>query len=340
MRFVGGRFGVPAALVAVAAMWGGTFVIVADAIALYPMYGFLAWRFGLAALAFVIFFPRVLKRLDRANLRMGLIAGVFLTAGYVFQTWGLDGITRTTPARAAFITGLYVVFVPFMQAVVLRRRPRGSTMLGAALALGGLWVLAGVGAGGGGGWVLGDSLVVVCALAYSAHMLVLGSTDERHDTGALTFVQLLTVTVITAAISVATEKPGLPTDGSVIFAIVICGVFASALAFVIQTWAQRRMQPARVALILVLEPAFGGVFGWAAAGVWPLREIAGALMMLGGMVVSEVVSAFTKPGERIGFEAAMEGMPVPLVVDDSGAAPLFSTPSSTETTIDQPQDPL
>ena len=314
-----GRFGVPAALVAVAAVWGGTFVIVADAIALYPMYGFLAWRFALATVAFVVFFPRVLGRLTTENLRAGVFAGLFLTAGYIFQTWGLDGATRTTPARAAFITGLYVVFVPLAQALILRRRPRKATLLGVVLAMAGLWMLSGVGTGGGGGWVLGDSLVVVSAVAYSLHMLVLGATDERHDTAALTLVQLVTVTVVTAAISLATERPPLPADRSVIVAIIVCGVLASALAFVVQTWAQRRMPPARVALILVLEPAFGGLFGWAAAGSWPAAEIAGAALMMGGMVVSEVMAALAPASEHVEFESAVEGMPVPLSGAQSGA---------------------
>ncbi len=72
-----GRYGVQAALVGLAAIWGGTFVVVADAIKLYPMYGFLAWRFGVAAVAFVVFYPRVFKKLDRPNLLWGLLAGVF-----------------------------------------------------------------------------------------------------------------------------------------------------------------------------------------------------------------------------------------------------------------------
>lgn len=307
------RWAVPAALVGVAAIWGGTFVVVSDAIAAYPMYAFLAWRFALATVSFVAFFPRVLKRLDSANLRAGTVAGLLLAAGYIFQTWGLAGATRTTPARAAFLTGLYVIIVPLMQAVLLRRRPRKATLLGAALALGGLWLLSGIG-GGGAGWVSGDTLVVVCALAYSVHMIVLGSTDERHDTLALTLVQLVVVTLVTGAISLLKhESAGLPTRTDVIVAIVVCGVLASALAFVVQTWAQRRMQPARVALILVMEPAFGGLIGWAAAGAWPLREVLGAALMMGGMVTSEAVAAMAPASDHVEFEPAVEGIPAPVV---------------------------
>lgn len=317
MRASVDRWGPAGALVAVAAIWGFTFVMVSDAIAAYPMYAFLAWRFGLATVAFAVFFPRCLKRLSPQNVKVGVIAGVLLAVGYIFQTWGLDGATRTTPARAAFITGLYVVLVPLAQALIMRRVPRKATIAGAVLAVAGLAFLSGLRSDGFTGWILGDSLVLVCAVAYSVHMLVLGSTDERHDTSALTVVQLAVVTVITAVISVLTENAGLPKEPQVIFAIVICGVFASALAFVIQTWAQRRMQPARVALILVTEPAFGGLFGWSVAGVWPIREVIGAVLMLGGMITSEAVAAFADSGGRGTFEPAVEGMP--LVVEDETA---------------------
>ena len=316
------RYGVQAALVGLAAIWGGTFVVVSDAIKLYPMYGFLAWRFGVAAVAFAIFYPRIFRKLDRPNLVWGLLAGVFLSAGYIFQTWGLDGATATTPARAAFITGLYVILTPLFQAVLLRKMPRKSTLVGAAIALGGLWLLSGIGTQGGG-WVTGDTLVVICAVAYSIHMIVLGSTREVHDVMSLTFVQLLTVTVVCTFISAVKEQPGLPTDPAVIWAIVITGVLASALAFVIQTWAQSKLPPARVALILVMEPAFGGAIGWAVAGMWPIREVLGAAAMLSGMIVAEVVAAMAPAAERIGFGPAVEGMPAP-VAETYGVAPRTS----------------
>lgn len=318
------RIVVPAALVGVAAVWGGTFVLVADAIARYPMFGFLGWRFAVATIAFAILFPKSLKRLDMPNIKMGLLAGSFLTAGYVFQTWGLAPDVGTTPARAAFITGLYVVAVPLMQAVWLKRLPRKATMLGAGLAAAGLWLLSGITGGGVGSWNTGDTLVAVCALAYSIHMIVLGSTDERHDTGALTFVQLLTITAMCGGVSLVVERPVMPTDGLVWFAIVLCGVLASAVAFVIQTWAQRRIPPSRVALILVTEPAFGGVFGWAVAGVWPLREVLGASLMLGGMITSEAVAALAAPSERVELEAALEGMPAPVLEDEREPSRMFS----------------
>lgn len=315
------RFVVPAALLAVAAVWGAAFVVVDDAIAIYPMYAFLSLRFAVATLAFVVLFPKVITRIDGANLRMGVFAGLLLTAGYILQTWGLDGDRATTPARAAFITGLYVVITPLLQAVILRRVPRKATALGAVIALGGLWFLSG--GGGEGGLVFGDWLVVACAFAYSAHIIVLGSTDERHDTAALTVIQLAVAAVVCGAISLIVEDAGVPTQSSVWVAIVATGVFASAVAFGVQTWAQRRIPPSRVALILVTETAFGGLFGWWAAGVAPLREVVGAAIMMGGMITSEAVAAMAPPEEHVTFEAAVEGMPAPVIEDDREPRRMF-----------------
>jgi len=229
---------------------------------------------------------------------------------------GLDGAARTTPARAAFITGLYVVITPLLQAVLLRRRPRRSTLIGGAIALAGLWVLSGIGSQSGG-WVFGDTLVVICAVIYAFHIIVLGSTGEQHDVSALTLVQLATVALICGGISLVKEHAAVPTDTSVIVAIVITGVFASAVAFVVQTWAQRKLPPSRVAIILVTETAFGGLFGWAAAGVWPLREVLGAFTMFGGLVFSEFVAGMAPSEEHVAFGPAVEGMPAPVIETSS-----------------------
>lgn len=318
------RFGVQTALLSVAVIWGWAFVAVAEAIERWPMYSFLAWRFALASAAFVIFYPKVLKRLTADNVKTGLIAGVLLSAGYILQTAGLDGPGRTTPARAAFITGLYVVITPLVQAVILKRRPRKATLVGGAIALAGLWVLSGIGRSMGT-WVSGDTLVVLCAFAFTAHIIVLGSTHEGHDVSALTLVQLATVAVVCGLVSLVKEHAGVPTDPSVILAIVVTGVFASALAFVVQTWAQRELPPARVALILVTETAWGGIFGWAAASTPPPpSEVIGAATMFVGLIVSEAVAAMSGDEAPIALEPAVEGMP-PVVLGEDSSAVLGTT---------------
>jgi len=307
------RYGVQAALLGVAIVWGWSFVAVADAIVRYPMYAFLGWRFALASVAFVLFFPRALTRLSAANVKFGLIAGALLSAGYILQTWGLDGAIKTTPARAAFITGLYVIMTPALQAVWLRKRPRSSTVVGGVIAVIGLGIMGGVGST----WVLGDTLVVLCAVAFTLHMTFLGSGNGQIDVGVVTLLQLLTVSATCGVASAVKEHVGLPTDGGVIWALVITGVLASAMAFAVQTWAQQKLPPSRVAVILVMETAFGGLFGWAAAGKWPPAEVAGACVMFVGLMVAELMAARAPAAEHVLFESGVEGMPAPV----SGSEP-------------------
>ena len=310
MSDVARRWLLTVALVAVAAVWGSTFVVVRDAIASYPVYSFLGLRFAIACVAFVALFPSTLRRFDRPTVMAGLTAGVFLTLGYVFQTLGL---ARTSPSKAAFITGMFVVLTPFMQAVLLRRMPRWTAWVGVACAVVGLWLLSG--GTGAGGWNTGDTLVLVCALAYSAHMIALGSIGRGHDARPLTLVQLATCAVVCGVIGVSTERVGLPASGQVWFALVITGVAGSAIAFAVQTYAQKYLSPTRTALILIMEPAFGGLFGWLLAHeVLGLEGWAGAVLILAGMAVSEVLAVVaSRRGERRALEPSLEGPPVPVI---------------------------
>jgi drug/metabolite transporter (DMT)-like permease len=146
-------------------------------------------------------------------------------------------------------------------------------------------------------------MVLFCSMAYAVHMLILGRSDETYDTVVMTFVQLVIVMIVCACLSIATqEHAAVPATGTLWGAIVICGVLASAIAFAIQTWAQQVMMPARVALILVMEPAFGGLFGWFVAGHVVAHEAIGAALMLGGMVLSELWAA-----RHVEAEPALEG---------------------------------
>jgi drug/metabolite transporter (DMT)-like permease len=309
------RWLLTAALVAVAAVWGGTFVMVRDAVASYPVFSFLGWRFAVATVAFVVLFPSSIRRLDRGTLVAGLIAGVMLTAGYVFQTLGLAP-NMTSPGRAAFITGMFVVITPFMQAVVLRRMPRWTSWVGVAAAVSGLWLLSG--GGGNGGWNLGDTLVLLGAFAYSAHMIVLGSIGRGRDMRPLTLVQLATVTVVCAAVGLVAEHPSVPTGAGLWVSLLVTGVLASAVAFAVQTYAQKYLSPTRTALILICEPAFGGLFSWLLVGesLGP-AGLAGAALILLGMAASEVLaSVVAARGEREVLEVGVEGPPGHLVEPD------------------------
>jgi drug/metabolite transporter (DMT)-like permease len=304
-----GRYGLELALVAVAAIWGGTFITVKAAVAHYPLYAFLAWRFGIAVVAFLVLFPKTFSRFERGTVLTGLLAGAFLTAGYIFQTWGLQG---TTASKGAFITGMFVVITPVLQFAILRKPPRLAAILGVVAAVFGLWLLSGPGSGG---WNAGDTRILICAFAYSGHFIVLGSLGRRHDARAMTLVQLATCAVVCGVVAAAVEHPALPATPALWAALVLTGVLASAVAFAVQTYAQRHLSPTRTALILIMEPVFGGVFGYVFAHeVLGVQGWIGAALIFGGMVLSEVLGALKPAGEtRVVLEPTTEGMSVPLV---------------------------
>ncbi len=304
-----------AALVGVSAVWGSTFVMVRDAVADYPVFSFLAWRFAIATVAFAVIFPKTFARMNLRTLATGVIAGLLLTGGYVFQTFGLAP-GMTSPGRAAFITGMFVVITPFLQATILRRMPRWTAWVGVMSAVAGLWLLSG--AGIGGTWNLGDTLVLLCAVVYSGHIIVLGSMGRGHDTLPLAFVQLATVTIVCAALGLATEHAAIPASGGLWIALVVTGVFASAIAFAVQTHAQKHLSPTRTALILICEPAFGGLYAWLFAGEGlGTAGIIGAALILAGMAASDVLGAFVaRRGEHEVLEIALEGPPGSLLERD------------------------
>lgn len=207
---------------------------------------------------------------------------------------------------------MFVVITPILQALVLRRPPRGVTMVGVVLAVAGLWLLSG---DSGGGWRAGDTRVLLCAAAYASHMIVLGGRGREHDAAALTLVQLATVGIVCGSIALAVERPlSMPAGGSLWLALLVTGVLASAVAFWVQTVAQRYISPTKTALILISEPAFGGLFGWIAGEAFGIRGLAGAALILGGMVISELLGAVPADRtEHVVYEPSLEAMPVPIV---------------------------
>lgn len=290
-----------------ATIWAGTFVIVKDAIASYPTFSFLSWRFWIAVVVFALIFPKAVTALRRETLGVGVLAGTFLCLGFIFQTWGLE---QTTASRAAFITGMFVIITPILQALILKRIPGFMVVIGALLAVGGLWLLSG---GTAGQWGSGDTRVLLSAFAYSGHMIVLGSLGRRHEVAPLTFVQLVTTAAICSVLALAMDPLSIPRGTPVWIAILFTGILASAVAFAVQTYAQRHISPARTALILICEPALGGLFGWFSGDTFTSIGIVGAGLILLGMVSSEFVSiAKLRRGEVI-HQSGIEGPSVAML---------------------------
>ncbi|MDQ3958065.1 MAG: DMT family transporter [Actinomycetota bacterium] len=277
-------------LVGIAAIWGLTFVMVQDAVERLAVMTFLAYRFLPACLLVAVIFRIELRRLSRAGWIAGLLMGVFLTAGYVFQTLGLQ---LTTAAKAGFITGLFVVLTPLLGALLFRHRAGWAAWTAAGMSTVGLFLLSG---GGSGGTLRGDLLVLGCALSFSFHILFTGRAVERHHAGALLAVQLGVCGVATAIAAGVAGDLAVPCTAVVWNALVVTSLGATALGFFVQTYAQRHASPARTALILASEPAFAGFFAYVLKGeTLDSAGWAGALLIMVAIVGVELIPYLRAP---------------------------------------------
>jgi drug/metabolite transporter (DMT)-like permease len=270
------------ALVAVTAVWGSTFVLVRDAVAQIPPFTFIAYRFLAAALLLAVIRPRLAGDGQAGLLGAGAVVGLALFAGYGFQTVGLQ---YTTASNAGFITGLAVVLTPLLGGLVLRQPPGRWPLLGALLAAVGLGLLS-----------LqrlevrrGDALVFGCAVAFAAHILLLGRYAPRFSSYRLAVVQLATAGLLALVWAGIAGDLTVPASTEVWVALAITSVVASAGAFLIQTRAQRQVSPTRTAVILTMEPVFAGLFGFLLADErLSGRGWLGAGLILAGMLVAEL----------------------------------------------------
>lgn len=268
----------PWALLAVAAMWGISFVWMKDILDQQDVYSFLLSRFLVASLVMVLANPRVITRLNREILIKGSLIGTALGLGYIFQTLGLD---RTTPAITGFITGLYVVLTPLIAALLLKERLTKQAWFYIVLATAGLAVLS------VSGWSIGtgEFFVLISAFLFAAHILLLSQWSKKFDAYALTFVQLATCALV-SGIPASINGFSAPPDFQVWAVVIFTAVFATFFAFVIQTWAQARISATKVAVILTMEVVFAALFS-VALGAEPLtlRIVLGGSMVLIAMIM-------------------------------------------------------
>ncbi|MEY3399661.1 MAG: hypothetical protein RLZZ486_129 [Actinomycetota bacterium] len=272
----------PWALLAVAAMWGISFVWMKDILDQQDVYSFLVSRFLVAAFAMVLIKPSVIRAINKELVTKGLVIGTALGAGYILQTLGLE---RTTPAITGFITGLYVVFTPLLAFMFLKEKLTLLMSFYIALAVAGLAILS------VDGWSIGvgELLVLASALCFALHIILLGAWSKNFDAYALTVVQLIGCAIL-SAIPASLNGYKAPPDLQVWSVVVFTAVFATAFAFVIQTWSQARISTTKVAVILTMEVVFAALFSFM-YGMEPFT----LRLALGGTLVLIAMLAIVQP---------------------------------------------
>lgn len=261
-------------------VWGVTFVVVERALDDLPVFHLLAYRFTLGAL---LLLPWLLRRRGRveswpALLRDAVPIGVMLFAGYAFQTGGL---LSTTPSRSAFLTGLTVLFVPLAGVALGRARPRALSLAGTVAAVVGLWALFQPwGGDAGAAFNSGDALTIGCAASFAVHVLLVERAVRRHPVVPLAVVQFAVVALLSAPALLFDPPHAAQLTTNAVSAVLITGIFATALGFACQLYAQRRLGAVETAVMLTLEPVVAAIFSIAIG-----REAASTALVVGGLLI-------------------------------------------------------
>lgn len=270
----------------VAIVWGATFVLVKNELPYASPLNFVAWRFLSGAVVLVVVMALLKRRPSRREIVAGMIVGLFLGSGYIFQTIGLG---LTTAGKAGFLTGISVVLVPLAAALFFRRYPTRQAVIGVCLASVGLWFLS---IQSDFTFATGDLWVLGCAFAFTGQIVFIEAFTQSSrpidpmmiGVGQVVWGAVVAWVVLLSVGDVAYQFPA-STWGAILF----MGTVATALIFVVQSFAQRFTSSTQVALIFSLEPVAAGLFGWwFLAEEMTSRELFGCVLILVGMLVAEL----------------------------------------------------
>ena len=278
-------------------IWGATFVLVKSALHEISPVLFLAIRFSLATVALVALFrawkwraltaPHVTGKM----LAAGSMIGVFLFAGYLLQTVGLQS---TTAPKSAFLTSLATVMVPLLAALVYKIKPRISEVAGVLAATLGMGLMTLEGPIGSIG--RGDLLTFGGAIAFAAHIVATGHYAEQIGYQVLSVTQVGAASLSAVSLFWWVETPRIQWQPLVVWAILITGLLCTALAFTIQAWAQHYTTATRTALIYALEPVVAWITSFAIAGEGLSGQAAaGAALILSGVLLVEMKPFHRRP---------------------------------------------
>ena len=274
------------AIATAAILYGSTFEIVQDALHDLTPSGLNVFRFALGA---AVLAPFALTRSwrgprprpadsGRTVFIGGAAIGAIAAGAYFCQNLGLQ---HTSTSNSAFITGLFAVTTPVIEAIIFRRSPRSAIWIAVAMSVLGLFLLTGAEPTLG----FGDSVTLVTALLFGFWFVSIGMFANRVDVICLTAVQLAAIAAFSLPIAFVEGFGSLSSDATV--GILLTGIGCSAVAFSLSVWAQRTIDPSRASLLNLLEPVVAGVIGYAVGERLGFVGYLGAALILAAIVVAE-----------------------------------------------------
>lgn len=272
------------ALLFVTVGWGASFILVKDSLETMETFNFLAIRFSLAFVISSLIFIQRIRHINLEGVKYSFILGFALFAHYALQTLGLN---YTTASKSAFITGLNVVMVPLLLAILHKKLPDKKLLLSAFLAMVGLGMLtlkqslAELN--------LGDLYTFACAVLFSFYIILVSKYTHKVDSISLAVMQIGVVALFSFVTSIALETPMIPKDSGVWTNILILSVVCTSGAFIIQNLAQRFTSPSHTALIFTAEPVFAALFGYFLFNeTLGIKGSIGGILILAAMILSEL----------------------------------------------------
>ena len=276
-------------------IWGSSFVVLKNTLDTIPTEFLLGFRFFLAAVLLSAVFYQMWREFNLSYLRRGLLLGLLLFGAYYSQTLGL---TDTTPGKNAFLTATYCAIVPFLYWAVDKLRPDRYNISAALLCLLGIGMVA---ITSGFSMRLGDSLTLVGAMFYAAHIVALAKFTRGHNPLLLTTVQFFTCGIINWILQLFVVKQPVPElTAANISALLYLTILCSAVALTFQSYGQKYTEPATAAILLSLESVFGVMFSIIFYHeAITLRMYCGFGLIFLAVIISETKLSFLKPRQQL-----------------------------------------
>nr|NJM02527.1 DMT family transporter [Desulfobacula sp.] len=281
-------------LLMVAAIWGLAFVaqrIGMDHVGPFTFNGVRFVLGGISLLPFM-FFPRNRTRDQNAGslIPSGVISGLILFCGISLQQVGL---VYTTAGKAGFITGLYVVMVPLIGLFMKNSRTSPGTWAGAVMAGIGMYFLS---VTKDMDMAFGDLLVFFSAVCFAFHLIIIGRLSQRLDTVGLSLVQCFVCAALSLVTALFSETPVLSDILDAALPLFYGGVLSVGVAYSLQIYGQKNSPTSHAAILLCLESVVAALGGWIILGeILSKRGVAGCILMLAGMLISQLYPAERGP---------------------------------------------
>lgn len=280
-------------LAVVAIIWGSGFVASAVSLEHFTPYQILAIRFLIGIILLSLVFFKKLKNIKKSTIIKGSIIGIFLYLAFALQTVGL---VYTTPSKNAFLTAVNVVIVPFIAFFIFKRKMDKFELFGALLAIIGIGVLS---LQLSGGINFGDVLTLLCAVAFAFHIFYTAQFVKNEDPVLLTVVQMAAATVLGFIVVLFKGETNFVANFEGVSAVLYLGVFSTAIAFLLQTVAQKFTSETKAAIILSTEAFWGMVFSVIILSeVLTAKMAIGAILILVAIIISETKLKFLKKNYR------------------------------------------